>query len=47
MTAEVTDERERLFGLGDRVYPGYAQYRARTAAMGRRIPIMRLLPAAN
>ena len=42
--AEVTDEgeREHLFVLGDRVYPGYAQYRVRTAAMGRRIPIMRL-----
>ena len=41
---EVTDEaeREHLFSLGDRVYPGYAQYRVRTAAMGRRIPILRL-----
>jgi deazaflavin-dependent oxidoreductase (nitroreductase family) len=44
VAAEVTDEaeRERLFELGNRVYPGYAQYRVRTAAMGRRIPIMRL-----
>jgi deazaflavin-dependent oxidoreductase (nitroreductase family) len=44
VAAEVTDEaeRERLFDLGNRVYPGYAQYRVGTAAMGRRIPIMRL-----
>jgi deazaflavin-dependent oxidoreductase (nitroreductase family) len=49
VAAEVTDEaeRERLFGLGDRVYPGYAQYRERTAAMGRRIPIMRLRPTGG
>ena len=41
---EVTDEaeRERLFALGERIYPGYSQYRARTTAVGRRIPIMRL-----
>ena len=44
---EVTDEaeRERLFALAHRVYSGYAQYRARTARIGRRIPIMRLRPA--
>ena len=44
LAAEVTDEaeRERLFQLGNRVYPGYARYRVRTAAIGRRIPIMRL-----
>jgi deazaflavin-dependent oxidoreductase (nitroreductase family) len=42
--AEVTDEleRERLFALADKVYAGYADYRDRTAAVGRRIPIMRL-----
>jgi deazaflavin-dependent oxidoreductase (nitroreductase family) len=47
MAEEVVDEaeRERLFGLGHRVYAGYAQYRERTAAIGRRIPIMRLRPA--
>jgi deazaflavin-dependent oxidoreductase (nitroreductase family) len=44
VATEVTDEaeHERLFDLGNRVYPGYAQYRVRTAATGRRIPIMRL-----
>lgn len=43
---EVVDEpeRERLFRLADRLYKGYADYRARTAAIGRRIPIMRLTP---
>ncbi len=41
---EVTDEaeRERLFALADQLYPGYADYRERTAVIGRRIPIMRL-----
>jgi deazaflavin-dependent oxidoreductase (nitroreductase family) len=41
---EVQDEseRERLFALVDRVYPGYADYRVRAGAVGRRIPIMRL-----
>ncbi len=41
---EVQDdpERERLFALADKVYAGYADYRARTAAIGRRIPLMRL-----
>jgi deazaflavin-dependent oxidoreductase (nitroreductase family) len=41
---EVDDEteRERLFKLADMVYAGYADYRTRTAAIGRRIPIMRL-----
>jgi deazaflavin-dependent oxidoreductase (nitroreductase family) len=47
--AEVSEEaeRERLFSLADRVYPGYAQYRVRTAAVGRRIPIMRLRPSSD
>ncbi len=35
-------ERDRLFALADRVYPGYAEYRARATKTGRRIPIMRL-----
>ena len=41
---EVEDdaERDRLFALADRIYPGYADYRERTAKIGRRIPIMRL-----
>jgi deazaflavin-dependent oxidoreductase (nitroreductase family) len=41
---EVEDdgERARLFAIADVVFPGYADYRVRTAAVGRRIPIMRL-----
>lgn len=47
LAAEVTDpqEIERLFALAVRVYPGYADYRTRTAAIGRRIPVLRLTPA--
>lgn len=43
---EVTDpdERERLFVLADRVFTGYAEYRTKTAAIGREIPIFRLEP---
>jgi deazaflavin-dependent oxidoreductase (nitroreductase family) len=46
MAAEVDDEpeRERLFDLGVSVYAGYADYKKRTDAIGRRIPIMRLAP---
>jgi deazaflavin-dependent oxidoreductase (nitroreductase family) len=41
---EVTEEAERarLFALADRVYAGYADYRAMTAAAGRSIPLLRL-----
>jgi deazaflavin-dependent oxidoreductase (nitroreductase family) len=44
IAAEVDDEAERtrLFGLVDQLYPGYADYRDRAGAIGRRIPIMRL-----
>lgn len=43
---EVDDEAERprLFSLADHVFPGYADYRERVRASGRRIPIMRLKP---
>lgn len=46
VAAEVEDEgeRARLFGLVDQLYPGYADYRERAGAVGRRIPIMRLSP---
>lgn len=45
--AEVTepDDYERLFALAVRIYPGYADYRRRTEAVGRRIPVLRLTPA--
>jgi deazaflavin-dependent oxidoreductase (nitroreductase family) len=44
LATEVEDEaeRERLFELVDLIYPGYADYRVRAGAVGRRIPIMRL-----
>ncbi len=35
-------ERERLWGLADRVFHPYATYRAQAAAAGRTIPIVRL-----
>lgn len=38
-------ERERLWGLADRVYPGYADYRVRAGAAGRTIRLFRLTPA--
>jgi deazaflavin-dependent oxidoreductase (nitroreductase family) len=37
-------ERTRLWGLADQVYPGYADYRERTAKIDRRIPMLRLTP---
>jgi deazaflavin-dependent oxidoreductase (nitroreductase family) len=48
LAAEVVDdaERERLYAAAIRVYQGYADYRAETEAVGRRIPLMRLTPVA-
>jgi deazaflavin-dependent oxidoreductase (nitroreductase family) len=37
-------ERARLWGLADRVFPGYALYRRRAAAAGREIPLVQLVP---
>lgn len=47
--AEVTDPDayEGLFALAVRLYPGYADYRRRTAAVGRRIPVLRLTPPSR
>jgi deazaflavin-dependent oxidoreductase (nitroreductase family) len=44
LASEVSDEaeRERLFVMADLLYKGYADYRARTAAVGREIPLLRL-----
>ncbi len=41
---EVTDSDEyaRLYGLAEQVYAGYADYRVKTAAVGRHIPLFRL-----
>lgn len=45
---EVSDEaeRERLWALANRVYPGYDDYEARVGPNGRRIPILRFSPLA-
>jgi deazaflavin-dependent oxidoreductase (nitroreductase family) len=42
----VTDEaeRQRLWGLADRVFPQFADYRRWTAESGRAIPIVQLIP---
>ena len=43
---EATDaERDRLWGLANQLYAGYDDYKVRTDAVGRRIPIMILTPA--
>jgi deazaflavin-dependent oxidoreductase (nitroreductase family) len=46
--AEVTDpvEYARLYDLAERSYAGYIAYRAKTVAVGRLIPILRLTPRA-
>jgi deazaflavin-dependent oxidoreductase (nitroreductase family) len=38
------DEYGRLFGLAELVFGGYADYREKTAKVGRRIPVVRLGP---
>jgi deazaflavin-dependent oxidoreductase (nitroreductase family) len=46
VATEVTnpDEHARLFVLGEQVYAGWRDYRAKTAPVGRQIPIFRLTP---
>lgn len=43
---EVTDPAEyaRLYGLAEQAYAGYADYKEKTALVGRHIPILRLTP---
>jgi deazaflavin-dependent oxidoreductase (nitroreductase family) len=43
---EVTDPDDyaRLYALAEQVYAGYGDYRVKTAAVGRRIPVFRLKP---
>jgi len=45
IATEVTDPTEyaRLFGLAETVYRGYGDYRDRAAAVGRTIPVFRLV----
>jgi len=40
-------ERQRLWGLADRVFPPFADYRRWAAAAGRQIPIVRLVPRSQ
>jgi deazaflavin-dependent oxidoreductase (nitroreductase family) len=40
---EDEQERDRLWGLADRVFPPYARYRERAARTGRQIPIVQLM----
>jgi deazaflavin-dependent oxidoreductase (nitroreductase family) len=44
LATQVTDPDEHacLFGLAQKVFSGHADYQARTAAVGRRIPVFRL-----
>lgn len=46
---EVTDPAEyaRLFGVAERYFGGFAEYRAKTTRVGRTIPVLRLVPAAR
>jgi deazaflavin-dependent oxidoreductase (nitroreductase family) len=46
VAAEVIDPNEyaRLFALAEHVYAGYGDYRAKTASVGRQIPVFRLKP---
>jgi deazaflavin-dependent oxidoreductase (nitroreductase family) len=46
VATEVTDSDEyaRLYRLAEQVYAGYRDYRAKTAPIGRHIPIFRLKP---
>lgn len=38
------DEYERLFGLAEKVFAGWSDYRVKTASIGRQIPVFRLKP---
>jgi deazaflavin-dependent oxidoreductase (nitroreductase family) len=46
MATQVTDadEYRRLYALAEDVYAGYRDYRAKTAPVGRQIPLFRLTP---
>ena len=46
VATEVTDPDEyaRLYGLAEQVFAGYGDYRVKTAAIGRQIPLFRLRP---
>jgi deazaflavin-dependent oxidoreductase (nitroreductase family) len=46
LASEVTDPDDyaRLYGLAEQVYAGWGDYRLKTDAIGRRIPVFRLKP---
>ncbi len=39
-----SDEYARLYKLAEHIYAGYGDYRAKTAPVGRQIPVFRLKP---
>ena len=41
-----SDEYARLYGLAERYYGGFEDYREKAARMGRRVPVFRLTPRA-
>lgn len=49
VTAVVVDDkdRERLWALGDRVFPAFATFRRRAASAGRAVPLIQLLPRSD
>jgi deazaflavin-dependent oxidoreductase (nitroreductase family) len=46
MATQVTDPDEyaRLYALAQQIYAGYGDYRTKAAAVGRQIPVIRLVP---
>jgi deazaflavin-dependent oxidoreductase (nitroreductase family) len=40
-------DRDRLWALGDKVFPAFATYRRRAASSGRTIPLVQLWPATR
>ena len=46
LATQVTDPDEyaRLYALAEQIYAGYGDYRTKAAAVGRQIPVIRLVP---
>ena len=40
-------EYARLYALAERSYPGYSDYKAKAALVGRTLPVFRLTPLAG
>jgi deazaflavin-dependent oxidoreductase (nitroreductase family) len=41
------DDHDRLWAMGDRVFPAFASYRRRASAFGRAIPLIQLTPTGR